>query len=34
MGQKPAPIFLRSGNTMRLGIKGLGEQQQRVIDAT
>jgi len=34
MGQKPAPIFLRAGNTMRLGIKGLGEQQQRVVDAT
>jgi ureidoglycolate lyase len=34
LGQKPSPIFLRAGNTMRLGIKGLGEQQQRVVDAT
>jgi len=34
LGQKPSPIFLRAGNTMRLGIKGLGEQQQRVVNAT
>jgi len=30
MGQKP-PRYLRPGQTMRLGIKGLGEQQQNVI---
>jgi ureidoglycolate lyase len=29
MGQKP-PVFLREGQTMRLGIEGLGEQHQRV----
>ena len=29
-GQKP-PVFLRAGQTMRLGIDGLGEQQQKVI---
>ena len=29
MGQKP-PIYLRPGQTMRLGIEGLGEQMQRV----
>ncbi|MFC0407417.1 fumarylacetoacetate hydrolase family protein [Roseomonas elaeocarpi] len=30
MGLKP-PVFLRPGQTMRLGIAGLGEQQQRVV---
>ena len=30
MGQKP-PVFLKSGDAMRLGIDGLGEQQQRVV---
>jgi 2-keto-4-pentenoate hydratase/2-oxohepta-3-ene-1,7-dioic acid hydratase in catechol pathway len=30
LGQKP-PVFLKPGNVMRLGIDGLGEQQQRVI---
>lgn len=30
MGQKP-PIYLRPGQRMRLGIKGLGEQNQQVI---
>lgn len=29
MGQKPEPIYLRPGQTMRLGIDGLGEQTQR-----
>ncbi|MBB5189793.1 2-keto-4-pentenoate hydratase/2-oxohepta-3-ene-1,7-dioic acid hydratase in catechol pathway [Silvimonas terrae] len=28
LGQKPAPWYLRPGDTMRLGIAGLGEQQQ------
>jgi 2-keto-4-pentenoate hydratase/2-oxohepta-3-ene-1,7-dioic acid hydratase in catechol pathway len=30
LGQKP-PVFLRPGNVMRLGIDGLGEQRQRVV---
>jgi len=29
LGQKP-PVFLRSGNTIRLGVDGLGEQTQHV----
>lgn len=33
MGIKPHPVFLRPGQTMRLGIQGLGEQTQRVISA-
>ncbi len=33
MGMKPDPVFLRGGQTMRLGIAGLGEQTQRVIAA-
>jgi 2,4-diketo-3-deoxy-L-fuconate hydrolase len=32
MGQKP-PVFLRAGQTMRLGVQGLGEQLQRVVQA-
>ncbi len=31
MGIKPAPQFLKSGDEMRLGIDGLGEQKQKVI---
>ncbi len=31
MGIKPEPVFLKPGQTMRLGIEGLGEQHQRVI---
>jgi 2-keto-4-pentenoate hydratase/2-oxohepta-3-ene-1,7-dioic acid hydratase in catechol pathway len=31
LGQKP-PVYLRSGNHIRLGIKGLGEQNQKVVD--
>jgi 2-keto-4-pentenoate hydratase/2-oxohepta-3-ene-1,7-dioic acid hydratase in catechol pathway len=30
LGMKP-PVFLKAGDTMRLGIEGLGEQQQNVI---
>jgi 2,4-didehydro-3-deoxy-L-rhamnonate hydrolase len=30
LGQKPDPIYLKPGDTMRLGISGLGEQQQTV----
>ena len=32
MGQKPDPVYLRPGNLVRLGIEGLGEQRQRVMD--
>ncbi|WP_116654495.1 fumarylacetoacetate hydrolase family protein [Pelagibacterium sediminicola] len=31
MGIKPEPIFLKAGQTMRLGIEGLGEQTQRTV---
>ncbi|HET6158017.1 MAG TPA: fumarylacetoacetate hydrolase family protein [Dongiaceae bacterium] len=33
LGQKPKPIYLRAGQVMRLGIAGLGEQQQRLVQA-
>ncbi|MCR8723730.1 ureidoglycolate lyase [Frigidibacter sp. ROC022] len=32
LGQKP-PVFLKGGETMRLGIEGLGEQTQKVVRA-
>lgn len=32
MGQKP-PVYLRPGQTMRLGVAGLGEQRQRTVAA-
>jgi 2-keto-4-pentenoate hydratase/2-oxohepta-3-ene-1,7-dioic acid hydratase in catechol pathway len=31
MGIKPAPVFLKPGDVMTLGIKGLGEQKQKVV---
>jgi 2-keto-4-pentenoate hydratase/2-oxohepta-3-ene-1,7-dioic acid hydratase in catechol pathway len=31
LGQKPNPIYLKAGQVMRLGIAGLGEQQQRLV---
>ncbi len=31
MGQKPEPVWLRAGQTMHLGIDGLGEQTQRTV---
>ncbi|UYY79532.1 fumarylacetoacetate hydrolase family protein [Sphingomonas sp. R1] len=31
-GKKPESIFLKPGDTMRLGIAGLGEQQQNVVE--
>jgi ureidoglycolate lyase len=31
MGVKPEPVFLKPGNVMRVGIKGLGEQRQEVV---
>ena len=32
LGQKP-PVYLRAGQTIRLGITGLGEQRQRTVQA-
>ena len=32
MGQKP-PVFLRAGQTIRLGVQGLGQQTQRTVQA-
>ena len=34
MGVKPNPIYLKAGQVMKLGIHGLGEQEQRVIAST
>ena len=31
LGVKPAPVFLKAGQTMHLGIQGLGEQTQRTV---
>ncbi len=33
LGIKPTPVFLRAGQTMRLGVAGLGEQQQHLVAA-
>lgn len=33
LGIKPHPIYLKAGQTMRLGIEGLGEQQQTTVNA-
>jgi ureidoglycolate lyase len=33
MGVKPSPVYLKAGQTMRLGIEGLGEQQQKTYAA-
>jgi len=33
MGMKPEPVYLTAGQTMRLGIQGLGEQAQKTIAA-
>ncbi|MDQ0391516.1 fumarylacetoacetate hydrolase family protein [Labrys monachus] len=33
MGIKPEPVFLKPGQTIRLGIEGLGEQQQVTVAA-
>ena len=33
LGIKPEPVYLKAGQTMRLGIAGLGEQQQRTVAA-
>ena len=31
LGKKPNPVFLKPGQTMRLGVQGLGEQNQRTV---
>jgi hypothetical protein len=31
MGIKPEPVWLKPGQTMRLGIAGLGEQTQKTV---
>ncbi|GAB2508736.1 fumarylacetoacetate hydrolase family protein [Pseudoxanthomonas sangjuensis] len=33
LGQKPEPVYLRAGQRIRLGIDGLGEQDQRTVQA-
>ena len=33
LGKKPKPIFLKVGQTMTLGVEGLGEQTQKVVAA-
>ena len=33
LGQKP-PVFLQPGNRMRVGVEGLGEQEQEVVAYT
>ena len=33
LGIKPEPVYLRAGQHIRLGISGLGEQNQRTVDA-
>ncbi|MDB5411073.1 MAG: fumarylacetoacetate hydrolase family protein [Rhodospirillales bacterium] len=31
LGMKPTPVFLKPGDTMHLGVTGLGEQRQKVV---
>jgi 2-keto-4-pentenoate hydratase/2-oxohepta-3-ene-1,7-dioic acid hydratase in catechol pathway len=31
LGMKPDPVFLKPGDVMTLGIRGLGEQKQKVV---
>jgi 2-keto-4-pentenoate hydratase/2-oxohepta-3-ene-1,7-dioic acid hydratase in catechol pathway len=31
MGIKPAPVYLKPGDVVTLGITGLGEQRQKVV---
>jgi 2-keto-4-pentenoate hydratase/2-oxohepta-3-ene-1,7-dioic acid hydratase in catechol pathway len=31
MGMKPTPKYLQAGDVVRLGVEGLGEQQQKVV---
>ena len=32
LGQKPEPIYLKSGQVVKLGISGLGEQEHVVVE--
>ncbi|MCG8491824.1 MAG: fumarylacetoacetate hydrolase family protein [Sneathiellales bacterium] len=34
MGQKPEPVYLKVGQSVKLGVEGLGEQSQKTIPAT
>ena len=34
LGQKPNPVYLKPGQTIRLGITGLGEQRQKLVAAS
>jgi len=34
LGVKPNPVFLKPGDVMTLGIRGLGEQKQKVVAYT
>jgi ureidoglycolate lyase len=31
LGMKPTPVWLKAGDVVRLGIEGLGEQQQKIV---
>jgi 2,4-didehydro-3-deoxy-L-rhamnonate hydrolase len=31
MGQRPIPVYLKTGDIIELGIAGLGKQRQRVV---
>jgi ureidoglycolate lyase len=33
LGIKPTPVYLKPGQKIRLGIEGLGEQNQTTVDA-
>lgn len=33
MGQKPEPVYLKPGQTLRLGVEGLGVQEQKTVQA-
>jgi ureidoglycolate lyase len=33
LGIKPKPVYLKAGQTVRLGIQGLGEQRQKMVQA-
>ena len=33
LGMKPAPKFLKAGDVVTLGIEGLGEQRQKIVNA-
>jgi 2-keto-4-pentenoate hydratase/2-oxohepta-3-ene-1,7-dioic acid hydratase in catechol pathway len=33
MGKKPEPVFLRPGQTLKVGVQGLGDQQYKTVEA-